>query len=307
MTRLAADVSDGETSFFVSELSRVAAQVNTTLEDLLPVSDGQERRVVEAMRYAALDGGKRLRPFLVVASATLFDVDQADSMRTAAAIEMVHCYSLVHDDLPAMDDDEIRRGRATVHKAFDEATAILAGDALLTRALEVLAEPETESDPAVRLALILTLTKAAGASGMVGGQMLDLMSEDVDFDEIKVQRMQKMKTGCLITAACESGAILGRASADHRKAVGLYGRYLGAAFQIADDLIDFEGSAETAGKKTGKDKTAGKATFVSLSGPEHARTRAQTLANDAVDALTGFGTAADLLRETAAFVIRRQT
>ncbi len=306
MNRIAVNQSTEPNAAFTDTLDDVATLVNDTLDQLLPVPSGGERRVVEAMRYASLDGGKRLRPFLVIASAALFDVARADAVRAAAALEMVHCYSLVHDDLPAMDNDDLRRGRPTTHKAFDEATAILAGDGLLTQAFVVLADPATHADPAVRLRLISTIAQAAGSSGMVGGQMLDLLAETQTPSASDVERLQSLKTGQLLTAACAFGAILGEANTEQREALEQYGSNLGGAFQIVDDLLDHEGSTAEIGKSTGKDTTAGKATFVSLYGPERAGTQAQSLADQAVEVLGTFGQKADTLRAAATFVIDRQ-
>ena len=306
MSRAAVNQSVNPMSAFTDTLDDVAAAVNGTLDQLLPIPSGDERRVVEAMRYSSLDGGKRVRPYLVVTSAALFGVDRSNALRAAAALEMVHCYSLIHDDLPAMDNDDLRRGRPTTHKAFDEATAILAGDGLLTLAFAVLADPATHADSDVRLQLVSTLAQAAGPSGMVGGQMLDLLAETHTLSPSDVERMQALKTGQLLTAACAFGAILGSAAQDQRDALYEYGVNLGGAFQIIDDLLDIEGSETETGKSTGKDTDAGKATFVSLYGPERARTQAQSLADQALAALGVFGQKAGSLRAAVAFVIDRQ-
>ncbi|HAD86821.1 MAG TPA: farnesyl-diphosphate synthase, partial [Rhodospirillaceae bacterium] len=250
-------------SDFKSALSENAAEVTKMLDDLLPVIDTPEARVIEAMRYSSLEGGKRVRPFLVTQSAALFGVDRVSALRAAAAVEMVHCYSLVHDDLPAMDDDDLRRGQPTCHIKFDDATAILAGDALLTMAFQVLADPATHTDPSVRADLVLALSKAAGAHGMVGGQMMDIWAEENELNVAQITRLQRMKTGELIAVSAEAGAILGKASEDARAALHAYAHDIGLAFQIADDLLDVEGDAATVGKATGKDAGAGKATFVS--------------------------------------------
>ena len=287
-------------------LGKAAAAVNAVLDRLLPPAIGPEHRLAEAMRYAALGGGKRIRPFLVLSSAGLFDVAEASALRVAAAIEMLHCYSLVHDDLPAMDDSDLRRGRATLHREFDEATAILAGDALLTLAFEVLADPETHGDPQVRAQLVLSLARAAGPAGMVGGQMLDLEAEDLDLDIGAVTRLQRLKTGEIIAFSCEGGAILARASDAARQALHAYAHDLGLAFQIIDDLLDAEGSEAATGKPVGRDKAAGKATFVSILGPERAREQAEMLARQAARHLDFFGEKADLLRGMAGFVIARR-
>ena len=288
-------------------LSENADAVEKTIDDLLKTGDGPERKLVDAMRYSALGGGKRIRPFLVVESAKLFEVSPRSALRAAAAVEMVHCYSLVHDDLPAMDDDELRRGRATCHIEYDEATAILAGDALLTKAFEVLADPATHQDANVRSELVLALAKAAGDHGMVGGQMLDLVAEDHKLDMPEITRLQRMKTGELIAVSCESGGILGKALPSARHALHAYAHDIGLAFQIADDLLDIEGSEEEVGKKTGKDEAAGKATFVSLLGIERAREQAELLSRQAMEHLEIFGKKSDLLKELADFIIRRSS
>lgn len=295
------------TSDFKSALSENAADVTKMLDDLLPVIDTPEARVIEAMRYSSLGGGKRVRPFLVTQSAALFGVDRVSALRAAAAVEMVHCYSLVHDDLPAMDDDDLRRGQPTCHIKYDEATAILAGDALLTMAFQVLADPATHSDPSVRSDLVLALSKAAGAHGMVGGQMMDLWAEDNELNVAQITRLQRMKTGELIAVSAEAGAILGKASEDARAALHAYAHDIGLAFQIADDLLDVEGDAATVGKATGKDAGAGKATFVSLLGIEKARQQADMLSEQAAAHLEIFGEKGDLLKQMARFIVERRT
>ena len=282
-----------------------AKAVNEVLDELLEAGDGPEVRVVEAMRYSALNGGKRIRPFLGTASADLFNVDRPSALRAAAAIEMVHCYSLIHDDLPAMDDDDLRRGKAACHIEFDEATAILAGDALLTKAFEVLADDRTHGNSTVRAELILVLAKAAGDAGMVGGQMLDLVAEDHALNMPEITRLQRMKTGALIAVSCEAGAIMGRASEKAHHALHAYAHDIGLAFQIADDLLDVEGDEEEVGKKTGKDAAAGKATFVSLLGRERARAQAGLLADQAAMHLDLFEEKGKLLRDLAYFVVSR--
>ena len=292
---------------FATALADAAKLTDETLDRLLPVPPGLEARVIEAMRYAAIAPGKRLRPFLVLASARLFGVSQRSALQVAAAIELVHSYSLVHDDLPAMDNSDLRRGRPTAHKAFDEATAVLAGDGLLTRAFEVLAEPDTHGDPGVRCELVRTLAQAAGASGMVGGQMIDLIAENRTLDIGSITRLQRLKTGALIAFSCKSGAILGKASADVRLALRGYAHDLGLAFQIADDLLDVEGSAGETGKPVGQDAAAGKATFVSILGVERARDQADALVRQAVAHLDLFEDRADLLRQAARFVVERRT
>ncbi len=288
-------------------LARVAAEVEQALEDLLPLHDGAERRVVEAMRYAVLGGGKRMRAFLVMEAAALFSVDRRCAARVAASVEMLHAYSLVHDDLPAMDDDDMRRGKPSTHKAFDEATAILAGDALLTRAFEVLAEPDTHSMAEARCELVLALGHAAGARGMVGGQMIDIEAEGRSLTAEEIGRLQALKTGRLIQYSAEAGAILGRATPAQRHLLAAYGRDVGAAFQIADDLLDVEGTPEETGKATGKDAAAGKATLVAILGVERARAQADALSAQAARHLDSFGEKAEHLRALAEFVVARRS
>jgi farnesyl diphosphate synthase len=292
---------------FEDALAHSASLTDSLLERLLLVPPGLEARVYEAMRYAALGPGKRLRPFLVLASARLFGVNPQCALQVAAAVEMVHAYSLVHDDLPAMDDSALRRGRPTCHKEFDEATAVLAGDGLLTMAFETLAHPDTHADPAVRCELVAALSAAAGAAGMVGGQMIDLIAEHRALDIGAITRLQQMKTGALIAFSCESGAILGKAPVPARTALRGYAHDLGLAFQIADDLLDVEGSAAETGKPVGADAAAGKATFVSILGTQRARSQAELLIGQAVAHLDLFGGRAELLREAARYVISRRT
>ncbi len=287
-------------------LARIAAEVEAALQDLLPPVEGAEARLIEAMRYASLNGGKRLRAFLAMQTAALFGVDRRCAARVGAAIEMVHAYSLVHDDLPAMDDDDLRRGKPSCHRAFDEATAILAGDALQTRAFEVLAEPDTHSNPEARCELVAALALAAGARGMVGGQMIDMVSEGQALNAEQITRLHALKTGRLIQVSAEAGAILGRAPAAQRHLLAAYGRDLGAAFQIADDLLDATGTTEETGKTAGKDEAAGKATLVSVLGVERARDQAEALADQAARHLESFGAKAGLLRDLAGYVVSRR-
>jgi farnesyl diphosphate synthase len=292
---------------FADALGEAAALTDAVLDKLIALPDGLEKRVFEAMRYAALAPGKRLRPFLVLASAKLFAVAQTRSLQVAAAIELVHAYSLVHDDLPAMDNSDLRRGRPTCHKAFDDATAILAGDGLLTLAFEVLAHPDAHGDPAVRAELALALAQAAGGHGMVGGQMIDLIAEHRrDLDIGAITRLQRLKTGALIAFACEAGAILGKAPAEIRLALRGYAHDLGLAFQIADDLLDVEGDATAVGKATGKDAAAGKATLVALLGVTGARERLKDLVAEADRALAPFGADASMLKAAARFIAERK-
>lgn len=283
-----------------------ADSVNKTIEHLLPDTDLPEAPLYDAMRYGVLNGGKRLRPFLVIQSARMFNVDSICAKRVAAAIEFLHCYSLIHDDLPAMDDADKRRGKASLHKKYDEATAILAGDALLTLAFEVLSSEETHADPRVRVELVKALGKAAGGHGMVGGQMLDMIGENESFDVGTISRMQRMKTGMLMAFACEAGAILGKADETHRKALKNYAYDLGLAFQVTDDILDVESDPETLGKDTGKDDDAGKSTFVSTMGKEGARSRAEMLIAQAKRHLNIFGNRGALLCELAEYVLERR-
>ncbi|WP_422013087.1 polyprenyl synthetase family protein [Reyranella sp.] len=294
---------------FDAALSFAAQSVERTMERLLPSGESGEARVFEAMRYSSLGGGKRLRAFFVLAGATLFKVSPLPALRTASALEFVHAYSLIHDDLPAMDDDDLRRGKPSCHRQFDEATAILAGDALQALAFEVLAHEETHGDPAVRVALIAELAKAAGARGMVGGQMLDLLAEQEGSDQSigAITHLQRLKTGALISFSCTAGAVLGKAGDHARSALSMYAHDLGLAFQIVDDLLDIEGNAAELGKTPGKDEAAGKATFVSVLGVERARAQAEMLAQQAAAHLEPFGEAADLLRQATEFVVARRS
>jgi farnesyl diphosphate synthase len=284
----------------------VAGAVGMTLSALLPLPAGPESRALDAMRYGALGAGKRLRPFLVVASGDLFDVAHDFSLRVAAAAEMVHCYSLIHDDLPCMDDADLRRGRPSVHRQYDEATAVLAGDALLTLAFEVLAVPATHVDAEVRSELVRALAAAAGPAGMVGGQAIDLSASAQDLDPAAITRMQSLKTGAMIGFCCEAGAILGHADPPKRHALKAYAHDLGLAFQIADDLLDAEGASQDLGKPVRQDKARGKATLVEVMGAERARAQAGMLAGQARRHLDIFGRKAQLLQDLAGFVINRR-
>jgi farnesyl diphosphate synthase len=286
-------------------LARIARDVDAGFDLLLPIPQDPRRRLVEAMRYAAIGGGKRLRPLLLVATAELHGVDRQAAVRVGLAVEAIHVYSLVHDDLPCMDDDALRHGRPTVHRAFDEATAVLAGDALLAFAFEILADPATSGDPFVRIELVQTLAGASGAGGMAGGQMMDIAAEGDSFDLPTVTRLQQLKTGALLAAAVEMGAILGRLPPEGRHHLRGYARDLGLAFQIADDLLDAEGDEGLAGKALRKDAAAGKQTFVSLLGPERARAQAAMLVDQAIAHLSGYGEAANVLRAIARFVVER--
>ena len=286
-------------------LEEVGAGIDRAFDALLPVPEDARARLYEAMRYAAIGGGKRIRPLLVIASCDLFKVDRARAMRVALAVECIHVYSLIHDDLPSMDDDDLRRGKATLHRAFEESTAILAGDSLHALAFEILADEATHEDPFVRADLVVELARAAGPAGMAGGQMMDLKAGEMGLDLPAVTRLQQLKTGALIGWCVEAGAIMGRAPADGRTGLRGYARDVGLAFQIADDLIDHEGHEEKAGKRVGKDRAAGKQTFVSLLGPERARRQADLLVEQAVSHLHGFGADADLLRAVARFAVER--
>ncbi|QCK86274.1 polyprenyl synthetase family protein [Phreatobacter aquaticus] len=302
---------------FAAALAEVAGLVEAALQNILddaplPGETARPERLIGAMRHAVLAGGKRLRPFLVVETARLFGVPDQSSIRAGAALELVHCYSLVHDDLPAMDDDDLRRGRPTVHKAFDDASAILAGDALLTLAFDVMADERVDADAAVRIQLVQALARASGLGGMAGGQMLDLAAEGRFgdgrpqlLDDAAIRRLQAMKTGALIRFGCVAGAILGRASAAERAALDAYGAIIGLAFQIADDLIDHEGDAASAGKATGKDAARGKGTLVSLNGAAWAREELARLVGEAETKLAAFGPRADRLKEAARFIAMR--
>ena len=294
-------------SVSVADATATAASLtDALLNRLLAAPPGLEARVYQAMRYSALAPGKRLRPLLVFAGARLFGVARRSALQVAAAIEMMHAYSLIHDDLPAMDDSDLRRGRPTCHKEFDEATAILAGDGLLTMAFEVLAHPDTHGDPAVRCELVASLAAAAGAAGMVGGQMIDLIAEQQPLDIGAITRLQRMKTGALIAFSCEAGAILAKAAPELRNALRGYAHDLGLAFQIADDLLDVEGTAAETGKPVGADAAAGKATFVSILGVERARAQAKLLVDQAVAHLDLFEERAELLRQVARYVVNRR-
>ncbi len=288
---------------FVARLSQHATATEDALSALLPQPDAP---LGEAMRYAVLSGGKRLRAFLALETAALFNAPQPQALRAAAAVECLHAYSLVHDDLPCMDDDDVRRGKPTVHLRWDEATAVLVGDGLQTLAFEILAAPQSGMDARIQVRLILRLAQASGASGMVGGQALDIAAETArePLDLAAITGLQALKTGALIVWAAESGAILGRASPEPMRR---YAADLGLAFQIRDDILDVEGDPEAAGKRLRKDAAAGKATFVSLLGLDGARQKARDLVSSACDTLAPFGSAAEVLRQAAQFVVGRET
>ena len=294
-------------SSFDTAREKAVTGVTAVLDTILHIPDGPESCLVDAMRYSALDGGKGFRPFLCTASAALFDVDEACALRVAAAIEAVHCYSLIHDDLPCMDDDDMRRGRPSLHKAYDEATAILAGDALLTLAFDILADEATHEDAEIRIKLVSGLSRSAGMNGMVGGQTIDMLSPELKLDAGSLTRLQKMKTGALISYAVEAGTILGKAGVAQHHALLNYAHDIGLAFQIADDVLDVEGIETDLGKTAGKDAQDGKVTFASLLGVERAREQARLLVTQAINHLDIFGPQADALRQAAEFVIQRKT
>jgi farnesyl diphosphate synthase len=288
-----------------SALRDIAGEMDRQFDRLLAVPGDPRERLYRAMRHAAIGGGKRLRPLLVFATSRLFGVDRSCAVRVATAIECIHVYSLIHDDLPSMDDDDLRRGKPTVHKMFDEATAILAGDSLQALAFELLASEATHTDPFVRIELVAALAHAAGPAGMVGGQMMDLQAEKSSFDLPTVTRLQALKTGALIGCAVECGAILGRVPPEGRTGLRGYARDLGLAFQIADDILDAEGDEAAAGKKLRKDEARGKETFLTLLGLDRAREQARLLVAQAVTHLHAFGAEADLLRDIARFTLER--
>lgn len=303
------------TSTFTARLVEAAKLVETNLGALLSDNTGYGEiarpvRLMAAMRHGCLGGGKRLRPFLTIEAARLFGREGEGPLRAGSAVELLHCYSLVHDDLPSMDDDDLRRGRPTVHKAYDEATAILVGDALQTLAFEVLADSATDPDPAIRADLVLGLARASGLGGMVGGQILDLTAEGrygaTAMGEADVRQLQMMKTGAILTFSVEAGAIIGKADAQSRRSLVEYGRALGAAFQVADDILDREATPEALGKRTGKDQEKGKATLVDLLGMDGAKRECAALVEKAQAALDRFGAKADILREAVRFVVERQ-
>ena len=292
-------------SLLADSLVRIAREIDAAFDRLLPVPGDSRSRLVEAMRYAVIGGGKRVRPLLLAATAELYGVSRDSAIRAGAAIEAIHVYSLIHDDLPCMDDDALRHGKPTVHRAFDEATAVLAGDALHALAFEVLADPAVSGDPFTRIELVAALGSASGFNGMAGGQMMDMVAEETVFDLQTITRLQQLKTGALLGAAVEMGAILGRVPPEGRAHLRGYARDIGLAFQIADDLIDHEGDAETAGKAVGKDAGAGKQTFVSLLGADRAREQARALVDQAIGHLAQHGPEADLLRVLARYIVER--
>jgi farnesyl diphosphate synthase len=299
------DQGESATAIVTARAAELAAQVDAAFDRLLAVPDDARRRLYEAMRHAAIGGGKRLRPLLVQAASDLFHIDREAALRVGLAIECIHVYSLIHDDLPAMDDDDMRRGKPTVHKAFDEATAILAGDCLHDLAFQILSDEDTHPDPFVRIELVQALALASGPSGMAGGQMMDLEAEKTRFDLATVTRLQNLKTGALIEVCVEAAAIMARLPAEARVPLRGYARDIGLAFQIADDLLDVEGDPALAGKALGKDAAAGKETFVSLLGVDRARAQAAMLVDQAKAHLHGHGAEADLLRAIADYIVER--
>ena len=287
-------------------LRQIAHDVDTCFDALLPVPQDARARLIEAMRYAAIGGGKRMRPLLCVTTAGMLAVDRETAVRVGCAIEAIHVYSLIHDDLPCMDDDALRHGKPTLHRQFDEATAVLAGDSLHALAFEVLSDADRIPDPFIRAELVSCLARASGADGMAGGQMMDIVAEESEFDLPTVTRLQQLKTGALLAASVEMGAILGHLPAEGRRALRHYAHDIGLAFQIADDLLDHEGDEELAGKALRKDAEAGKSTFVSLLGADRAREQARILIEQAIGHLSSYGAEADLLRSVARFVVERQ-
>jgi farnesyl diphosphate synthase len=292
-------------SLLHGSLTQIAADIDQEFDALLKLPGDARDRLYAAMRHAAIGGGKRLRPLLVTATAALFHVDRAVAVRVGTAVEAIHVYSLVHDDLPCMDDDDMRRGKPTVHRAFDDATAVLAGDSLHALAFEILASPQTHPDPFVRGELVSTLALASGPEGMAGGQMMDIEAENATFDLQTVMRLQALKTGALIAASVEMGAILGHIPPEGRTHLRGYARDIGLAFQIADDILDVEGDPELAGKALQKDADAGKGTFVSLMGLERAKQQAEMLVAQANEHLSCYGTEANLLRAIANYITER--
>jgi farnesyl diphosphate synthase len=288
-------------------LKQVQEEIDSVFDAFLPVPQDTRARLVEAMRYAAIGGGKRVRPLLLVSTATMYGVSRNAALRAGAAVEAIHVYSLIHDDLPCMDDDDLRHGKPTLHHTFDEATAVLAGDALHALAFEILAETETSADPFTRSELIATLGKASGMGGMAGGQMMDMVAdqEGVTYDLHAITRLQQLKTGALLAASVEMGAILGKVPPEGRAHLRAYSRDIGLAFQIADDLLDVEGDQDKAGKALRKDEEQGKQTFVTLMGVDKAREQARALVDQAVAHLGGHGGEADMLRALARFIVER--
>ncbi|WP_073976053.1 polyprenyl synthetase family protein [Erythrobacter donghaensis] len=300
-------LAEASGSVLGEEIRRVQSEIDSLFDAILPIPDDTSARLVEAMRYAAIGGGKRVRPLLVCSTAALFGVSRDAALRAGAAIEAIHVYSLIHDDLPCMDNDDLRHGKPTLHRAYDEATAVLGGDALHALAFEILADDATSEDPFTRSELILTLSQASGMSGMAGGQMMDMVADEegVVYDLQAVTRLQQLKTGALLAAAVEMGAILGKVRPEGRSHLRAYARDIGLAFQIADDLLDVEGDIAKAGKALRKDDEQGKQTFVTLLGVERAREQARMLVDQAIQRLASHGSEADILRALARFIVER--
>lgn len=292
-------------SILKSGLDQIQREVDSVFDAILPVPDDTRANLIEAMRYATIGGGKRVRPLLLVSTAELFGVDRDRALRAACAVEAIHVYSLIHDDLPCMDDDDLRHGKPTLHRQFDEATAVLAGDALHALAFELLADQETSSDPFTRSDLISTLAMASGKDGMAGGQMMDIMAENAEYDLHGITRLQQLKTGALLGASVEMGAIMGHVPPEGRAHLRGYARDIGLAFQIVDDLLDHEGDEAKAGKALRKDEKQGKQTFLSLMGTDKARAQAQILVEQAIGHLASHGEDANMLRAVARFIVER--
>lgn len=292
-------------NLLAESLTRIAREIDVMFDQLLPVPEDGRSQLVEAMRYAAIGGGKRIRPLLLVSTAEMYRVEREHSLRAATAIEAIHVYSLIHDDLPCMDDDDLRHGKPTVHRVYNEATAVLAGDALHAFAFELLAEPATSGDPFIRAELVQALGTASGFQGMAGGQMMDIIAEEGEFDLSTVTRLQQLKTGALLGASVEMGAIMGHVPPEGRTHLRGYARDIGLAFQIVDDLLDHEGDETKAGKALRKDAEAGKQTFVSLLGADRAREQAELLVEQAITHLAQHGEEADVLRALARYIVER--
>ena len=284
---------------------RIQAEIDSAFDAFLPVPDDSRAPLIEAMRYAAIGGGKRVRPLLLAATADLYGVNRSAAVNAGCAVEAIHAYSLIHDDLPCMDDDDLRHGKPTLHKAFDEATAVLAGDCLHALAFDILTQPDTSTDPFVRAELVATLSRASGHEGMAGGQMMDIASEQQQYDLRQITRLQQLKTGALLAASVEMGAVLGRVPPEGRTHLRAYARDIGLAFQIADDLLDVEGDEDKAGKALRKDEGQGKQTFVTLMGVDQARAQAEMLVEQAGKHLSSHGENARLLVELARFIVKR--
>lgn len=297
--------ADIQADLLAEQLKRIQREVDSAFDVILEIPPDARARLIEAMRYAAIGGGKRIRPLLVVATSELHGVNRESAVRVGCAVEAIHVYSLIHDDLPCMDDDDLRHGKPTLHRAFDEATAVLAGDALHGLAFEILADPETSSDPFTRSELVSTLASASGMKGMAGGQMMDMVADGEDFDLHTITRLQQLKTGALLAASVEMGAILGHVPPEGRSHLRAFARDIGLAFQIVDDLIDFEGDAAKAGKAVRKDEERGKATFVSLMGAGKAREQANALVEQAIGHLASYGKDARVLCALARYIVER--